>query len=91
MTDPVTRDRGVRKERRGVVVSKSGDKSVVVLVERRKHHPLYGKTLRVSKKLHAHDEGNQARAGDTVTIVEMRPKSRMKRWRVTGVVGEGTA
>jgi len=81
--------RGVRKERRGVVSSRSGDKSIVVLVERKKRHPLYGKVVRHSKKLHAHDEKNVAKVGDRVRIAECRPMSKMKRWRLVEVVGDG--
>ena len=78
--------RGVRKERRGVVVSKSGDKTIVVLVERKTKHPLYSKVVKASKKYHAHDEKNSAVVGDRVRIVESRPLSRMKRWRLVEVV-----
>lgn len=78
--------RNRRKERRGIVVSKSGDKTVVVEVQRRRPHPLYGKVVRESRKLHAHDEQNQAVVGDSVRIVESRPLSRMKRWRLVEVV-----
>ena len=79
--------RGVRKERRGVVVSKSGDKTIVVKVERKKRHPLYGKVVKHLKKFHAHDEGNLAKVGDPVRIIECRPMSKMKRWRLLEVVG----
>lgn len=82
-------DRGVRKERRGVVASKSGDKSIVVVVERKKRHPLYGKVVKHAKKFHAHDEKNAAKVGDMVRIVECRPMSKMKRWRLLEVVGGG--
>ncbi len=82
MADGIARRRGVRKERKGVVVSKSGDKSIVVLVERRKPHPRYGKVVKQSRKCHAHDENNEASVGDTVRIVETRPLSHMKRWRL---------
>ena len=78
--------RGVRKERRGVVVSKSGDKTIVVLVERKKKHPLYSKVMKDSKKFHAHDEKNIANVGDKVRITECRPLSRMKRWRLVEVM-----
>jgi small subunit ribosomal protein S17 len=80
------RRRGVRQTRRGVVVSRSGDKSVVVRAERRLRHPLYGKVIRRLRKFHAHDERNEARPGDIVEIVESRPLSRTKRWRVTAVL-----
>ena len=74
--------RGVRKEREGVVISVSGSKTVVVRVETRKRHPVYNKVLRQFAKFHAHDEASTARVGDKVRIVETRPLSRMKRWRV---------
>ncbi len=76
------KERGSRKTRRGVVVSRSGDKSVIVQTERRLPHPIYGKVVRVSKKYHVHDERNEAKVGDTVEIVECRPLSRTKRWRL---------
>lgn len=74
--------RNSRKVRKGVVVSKSGIKSVVVRGERRERHPVYGKTIRVFKKYHAHDEADTAKVGDAVTIMETRPLSATKRWRV---------
>ena len=77
--------RGQRKERRGAVVSKSGDKSIVVRVDRRKQHPLYGKVMTQSRKFHVHDENNEAEVGDIVIISEMRRKSRLKRWRLAAV------
>lgn len=78
--------RALRKQRHGVVVSRSGNKTVVVLVERRKQHPLYKKVIRQFKKYHVHDEKNEANVGDKVTIVETRPVSKLKRWRITGVI-----
>ncbi len=80
-----TVERGTRKVRKGTVVSKSGDKSITVRVERRLLHPLYGKVVKTSKKFHAHDEGNVAKVGDTVTIMETRPLSKTKRWRLVSV------
>ncbi len=77
--------RGLRKQRKGVVVSRSGKKSIVVLVETRKPHPLYGKTVKHSIKFHAHDENDEAGIGDTVVIMETRPVSKMKRWRLVEV------
>ncbi|MFP4148717.1 MAG: 30S ribosomal protein S17 [Nitriliruptoraceae bacterium] len=79
-------ERNTRKERQGVVVSDVQDKTIVVRVERRTTHPLYGKTLSRSKKYHAHDEDNTARVGDTVRIQETRPYSKLKRWRLAGIV-----
>jgi small subunit ribosomal protein S17 len=75
-------ERGARKVRKGVVVSKSGIKSVIVQGERRERHPLYGKVVRRFKKYHAHDEDNKAQVGDEVTIMETRPLSATKRWRI---------
>ena len=77
-----TAERGVRKTRRGVVVSRSGDKSVIVRAERRLPHPIYGKVVREFRKYHVHDERNEAKVGDRVEIVECRPLSRTKRWRL---------
>lgn len=77
-----TEKRGSRKVRKGVVVSKSGNKSVVVQGERRERHPLYGKVVSRFKKYHAHDEDNTAKVGDTVTIMETRRLSATKRWRI---------
>jgi small subunit ribosomal protein S17 len=78
--------RGARKVRVGRVVSDRQQKTVVVLVERRVAHPLYGKQVVQTKKYHAHDEENVAHAGDVVRIVETRPLSKTKRWRVLEVV-----
>ncbi len=78
--------RGIRKTRRGVVVSKSGDKSIIVEGERRLPHPLYGKVVRQLRKYHVHDEENVAVVGDVVDIAECRPISATKRWRLVGKV-----
>lgn len=85
MADRTGKERHVRKQRKGRVISKSGDKSIVVLVERRVRHPLYGKVLRRTKRHHTHDEGNVAAVGDIVNIVESRPISKSKRWRLVNV------
>lgn len=66
----------------GQVVSDKGDKTIVVLVERKVKHPLYGKIIRRSKKYHAHDEGNEYKAGETVRIEETAPISKLKTWKV---------
>ena len=71
----------------GTVVSDKTDKTVVVLVERKVKHPLYGKIIRRSKKYHAHDEGNEYREGETVRIEETAPISKLKTWRVVERVG----
>ena len=76
---------GRRQERRGVVVSDKGDKTIVVSVDVTKAHPKYKKVVRRSRKFHAHDEANSAGVGDTVRIVETRPLSKTKRWRLVEV------
>jgi len=78
--------RGRRKVRVGTVVSDRMDKTVVVAVERMMRHPLYGKTVKRTKKFHAHDENNECRVGDVVEIMETRPLSKTKRWRVARVI-----
>ena len=80
------RERGRRKVRTGVVVSDGMDKTVVVRIDRAFRHPLYGKTVRRSKKLAAHDEANEAHVGDRVRVVETRPLSKSKRWRLVEIV-----
>ncbi len=72
----------------GTVVSDKGQKTVVVLVERKVKHPLYGKIIRLSKKYHAHDEQNSFKAGETVRIEECAPVSKLKTWRVLDKVAE---
>ena len=71
----------------GTIVSDKTDKTVVVKVERRVKHPLYGKIIRRSKKYHAHDEGNEFKLGETVRIEETRPISKLKTWRVIERLG----
>lgn len=78
--------RNLRRERLGVVVSNKMDKSIVVKVETRKKHPLYGKFLQQSAKFMAHDEKNECGIGDTVRIQETRPLSSRKRWRLVEIV-----
>lgn len=82
----MTEERNSRKVRQGVVVSASGDKTCVVSISDRKRHPLYGKMITRSKKYHAHDENNECAIGDTVMIMETRPLSRLKRWRLVEIV-----
>jgi small subunit ribosomal protein S17 len=79
-------ERGRRQERRGIVVSDKGDKTIVVKVDVIKSHPRYKKVVRRSVKFHAHDEQNIAGVGDTVRIVETRPLSKSKRWRLAEIV-----
>ncbi len=78
--------RNQRKVRTGVVVSDVNDKTIVVSVTERKRHPKYGKMMNTTKKFHAHDEKNDAHVGDTVRIMETRPLSKMKRWRLMEIV-----
>ena len=75
-----------RKTRIGRVVSNKMDKTVVVTVETLRHHPLYKKTIRKAVQFKAHDEKNECKLGDTVTIIETRPLSKEKRWRVTEII-----
>lgn len=81
-----TAKRGLRKTRDGVVVSDAMDKTVVVRVTRRVRHPLFGKETKHSKKYYVHDEKNEAKVGDQVRISEVRPMSKLKRWRLVEVV-----
>jgi small subunit ribosomal protein S17 len=79
-------ERKLRKQKTGVVVSTKMDKTVSVKVERRLMHPLYGKFVKRSKKFFAHDEENTCKMGDLVRIMETRPLSKMKRWRLVEVL-----
>ena len=81
-------ERAQRKTRIGTVVSDKMDKTVVVLVETRVRHPLYGRTVTRSKKFKAHDETNTCKMGDKVRIMETRPLSKLKRWRLVEVLGK---
>ncbi len=81
--------RGKRKVRRGVVVSAAPDKTAVVSVDRRAPHPLYGKVLTQRKKYYAHDENNEVQVGDHVSIMETRPYSKKKRWRIESIEKRG--
>ena len=80
--------RGNRKERVGVVVSDCQEKTIIVEVERRTAHPLYKKVVKTSKKYTADDQKNEAKVGDKVKIVETRPLSKTKRWRLTEVISK---
>lgn len=79
-------ERKRRKSRTGVVISDEREKTVTVAIRQSFPHPKYGKIVRKTKKLHAHDESFDAKIGDTVRIMETRPISKMKRWRVTEVI-----
>ncbi len=84
--EATTEERGYRKSRRGYVVSDKMDKTIVVMVEDRKKHPLYGKVIRRSNKVKAHDEQNSAGVGDLVLISETRPLSATKNWRLVEII-----
>lgn len=79
-------NRNLRKERTGVVTSDKMDKSIVVAVERKVKHPKYGKFIKKTTKFVAHDEKNECNEGDTVTIQETRPLSKLKNWRLIEIV-----
>lgn len=79
-------ERNARKERIGLVVSDKMDKSILVAIQRQVKHPIYGKFIKQTTKLMAHDETNDAGVGDTVRIMETRPLSKRKRWRLVEVV-----
>ena len=81
-----TEIRNARKVRTGTVISLSGDKTITVQIEYRKHHPKYGKMMTIHKKLHWHDGKNEAGLGDTVRVMETRPLSKTKRWRLVEIV-----
>lgn len=78
--------RNLRKERIGLVTSNKMEKSIVVSVERRQKHPMYGKFIKLTKKFHAHDENNDCNIGDTVKIMETRPLSKTKNWRLVEII-----
>ena len=79
-------ERNLRKTRIGLVTSNRMDKTITVAVERRVKHPIYGKFVKKTTKFHAHDEKNECTLGDTVRIMETRPLSKLKRWRLVEVV-----
>jgi small subunit ribosomal protein S17 len=79
-------DRNLRKTRTGIVTSNKMEKSITVAVERKVKHPMYGKFLKKTTKFHAHDEKNECSEGDVVKIMETRPLSKTKRWRLVEVV-----
>jgi len=81
-----TMERNLRKERTGIVVSNKMDKSITVAVKRKVKHPIYGKFVNKTKKLLAHDEENTCNIGDTVRIMETRPLSKRKSWRLVEVI-----
>ena len=78
--------RNLRKERTGVVTSNKMDKSITVAIKWKEKHPIYGKFVNKTKKYHAHDEKNECNIGDTVRIMETRPLSKTKRWRLVQII-----
>ncbi len=86
MSTETTTERQLRKTRVGVVSSNKMDKTITVAVVRKLKHPKYGKFLKKTKKFHAHDEKNECNIGDTVKIMETRPMSATKRWRLVEIV-----
>ena len=82
----MTEERNLRKVRQGVVVSDANDKTIVVAVEERKPHPIYKKMITSTKKFHAHDENNECGIGDKVKVMETRPLSKDKRWRLVEII-----
>ncbi len=87
-TEAETTERRLRKTREGKVVSANMDKTIVVRVERRIRHALYGKEMTKAKRYHAHDEKNEAQVGDRVRIMETRPLSKMKNWRLVEILAK---
>ena len=81
-----TMDRNLRKERIGIVASNKMDKSIVVAIERKVKHPLYGKFVKQTSRFVAHDEENTCNEGDTVRIMETRPLSKSKNWRLVEII-----
>ena len=86
MTENTEAKRALRKTRNGAVVSDRQDKTIVVRVDRRAAHPRYHKVMTLSKKYYVHDENNEARTGDRVEIMETRPLSKLKRWRLISIL-----
>lgn len=82
----MTETRNVRSSLRGVVTSCAASKTITVKIERLVRHPKYGKYMRTHSKVHAHDEGSEARVGDTVDVMACRPLSKTKRWRLVSIV-----
>ena len=90
MSETTTQQRGRRKVMQGVVVSDKMDKTIVVLVEDRVKHPLYGKVMTKSSRIKVHDEDNTAGVGDRVRVMETRPLSAQKRWRLVEIIERAT-
>ena len=82
----MSEERNMRKTRTGIVVSDKMDKTVVIAIKDNVRHPLYGKIIKRTSKIHAHDEKNECGIGDRVTVMETRPLSKTKRWRVVEII-----
>ena len=82
----MSEERNMRKTRTGIVVSDKMDKTVVIAIKDNVRHPLYGKTVKRTSKIHAHDEKNECGIGDRVAVMETRPLSKTKRWRVVEII-----
>ena len=82
----LTETRNLRKTRQGVVISNKMEKTIVIASEFKEKHPIYGKFVKKTKKYHAHDEKQEANVGDTVLIMETRPLSKTKRWRLVSII-----
>ena len=78
--------RNLRKERIGIVTSSNGDKTITVTIKYKEKHPIYGKFVNKTKKYHAHDEKNECQEGDKVRLMETRPLSKTKRWRLVEII-----
>ncbi|HJO95895.1 MAG TPA: 30S ribosomal protein S17 [Victivallales bacterium] len=87
-TEKQNNTRNLRKTREGIVVSDCQDKTIVVEVTRRTSHPLYKKVVKSTKKYYAHDENNDAKVGNKVSIQETKPSSKLKRWRLVKILGQ---
>ncbi len=85
MSEATETKRGLRKTRTGTVISAGQDKTIVVSVDRKTAHKIYKKVITSSKKYYVHDEANEAKKGDTVSIIETRPMSKLKRWRLVEI------
>ena len=90
-TASAPKKRGLRKTQQGTVSSNKMDKTVTIVIERQFPHPMYEKYVRRRVKLHAHDEKNEASVGDVVEVMETRPLSKLKRWRLTRIVRKAEA
>ncbi len=86
MTSAETNTEATKRTVQGVVTSNAGDKSATIMIERRIKHPIYGKIIKRSTKLHVHDEANECNKGDTILVEECRPMSKTKSWKLVEIV-----